>query len=80
MYQRVFGLPFCEAGNAGSVAGRLSLTCGLSCCTAETTRLCAPETTEELDCSERRRHETPDLGKQDELAQPTAICRLRFCV
>lgn len=56
MYQRVFSLPLREAGNAGSVAGRLSLARGLSRCAAETTRLRAPETTEELDCSERRRH------------------------
>lgn len=64
----------------GSIAGRLSLARGLSCCTAETTCLCAPKTTEEPDCSERRCHEMPVLGTQDELAQPTVICRLRFCV
>lgn len=64
----------------GPVAGRLSPSRGLSYCTAETTRLYAPETTEELDCNERRCHEMPVLGTQDELAQPTAICRLRFYV
>lgn len=71
--------PFLWGGNMGSVAGRLFPARGLSRCIAGTTRLYSPETTEKLDCSERRCHKMPVLGMQDESAQPTVICGLRFC-